>query len=107
MSRSPIRRKSKKQAAKDREFDAVKPVVAERSMGVCEMRGPHCTRWADVYHHKAKRTHPAASLPMFVVHLCDPCHRYVHANPAWSYAEGWLIHYEEATIAADLIGGVS
>lgn len=92
-----------RRAAWEREFDAVKPIVAARSLGVCELRGEGCTRWAEHYHHKALRRHPAANLPEFIAHLCPSCHRRVHDQPAWSYANGWLLHYEEATFAASLV----
>lgn len=36
----------------------------------------------------AERNYGLANL----VSLCRTCHNHVHANPAESYEEGWLVH---------------
>jgi hypothetical protein len=38
--------------------------------------------------HNAERMYSMDSLVL----LCRPCHEHVHAHPAESYEQGWLVH---------------
>ena len=42
-------------------------------------------------HHRSKRD--GARLVDFenMMALCNPCHRHIHANPAWAYEQGFLV----------------
>jgi 5-methylcytosine-specific restriction endonuclease McrA len=42
-------------------------------------------------HHRSKRD--GARLVDFenIMALCNPCHRHIHANPAWAYDRGFLV----------------
>lgn len=65
-----------------------RPVVGERSGGMCERCG--AARASDVHHRKLRRfgDHLAANL----LHLCHACHMWVHANIAASQVAGWILH---------------
>lgn len=64
------------------------PVVEARSKGRCEARTPDCRGAGEVFHHRiGRRTHA----PNMLLHLCDPCHLYVHAHPEESYEAGWMV----------------
>lgn len=66
----------------------VRAEVAERSEGRCE----RClSRRAVHMHHRRTRSHGGSHAAENLAHLCSVCHDYVHANPAESYRDGWLI----------------
>jgi hypothetical protein len=68
------------------------PVVRERSGDLCEVRLPGCFRVAANFHHRLERSQGGKSTPQNLIHVCTGCHGKIHANPACSYAQGWLIH---------------
>lgn len=75
------------------EYAAARVEVMARARGGCEF--PGCDQRATQVHHRVKRSHPSANHPTYLMALCDPHHDRVHANPAESYENGWLLHYEE------------
>lgn len=81
--------KSARKRLFDREYEAVKPVVAERSRGWCEY--PGCTRWASVFHHRKGRVGADVNLPKHVAHLCNDHHVHVHSHVKESYENGMLV----------------
>lgn len=87
--KQPASSKSARKREFDRELEAVKPVVAERSRGWCEF--PDCTRWAVTFHHRKGRVGPDVNLPRHIAHLCDACHRHVHSHVTESYGNGMLV----------------
>lgn len=64
-----------------------RPIVEDRSGGVCERCG--VARATEKHHRKLRRhgDHRAANL----VDLCTPCHAWVHANPAAAYESGFMV----------------
>lgn len=78
----------------------VRAEVEERSGGRCEMPtlAVRCPMRATHMHHRKMRSqggdHSAANL----LHLCGFHHDYIHAHPAESYANGWLVRsWDEAS----------
>lgn len=43
-------------------------------------------------HHRKMRSQGGGHTASNLLHLCFPCHTYVHEHPADSYANGWLLH---------------
>lgn len=84
---------SKRGRARDRArvdlADSV-PIVQARSRGTCEAAGDKCTQRATVIHHKAGRVGPDAHHPDRLMHICEPCHLDIHANPQRSYVLGHM-----------------
>ena len=65
--------------------------VAVRSLGVCERCG---TARGEQMHHRQARGMGGSKIrngPENLLHLCEPCHRWVEANPAESYVNGWKV----------------
>lgn len=50
-----------------------------------------CTGRAECRHHKLRRSQGGSDHQTNTVDICDRCHEHIHANPAWSYAHGWLL----------------
>ena len=69
---------------------AFRAAVRRRSRGRCEVGAPPCTTWAHAAHH-VKRGTPRVHDPAFGLDTCTPCHEYLHAHVAESYARGWLV----------------
>lgn len=84
----------KRRAAWQAEYKEASERVVTRSQGRCEIRTGVCAGRASQVHHKRRRTHPEANALENLAAVCEPCHTYLHAHPAESYENGWLIHYE-------------
>lgn len=66
----------------------VRQAVAERSGFVCEV----CREARAVHiHHRKLRSQGGRHEPANLLHLCNRCHRDVHANPERSYSLGFLV----------------
>lgn len=91
-TRRPMKQKSEKAKAFDKEFEIVKPEVRRRSKGKCEFRTSVCTGRAGVMHHIGRRRGDDANSAANIAHICWECHDYVHANDAEAHEEGWLRH---------------
>ena len=64
------------------------PVVEARSKGWCEAETPDCIGGGEVFHHRmGRRTHR----PELLLHLCNPCHLWIHAHPQESMERGWMV----------------
>ena len=72
------------------ELKAARAVVLARSGGICE-HPDGCGDRATHVHHKAGRVGRGVHEPSMLLHLCDPHHRHVHANPEQSYANGSMV----------------
>jgi hypothetical protein len=58
----------------------------------CEAVTPACTGRPTVRHHRRLRKQGGTDDPANTLDVCSPgCHEYIHANPAESYARGWLL----------------
>jgi hypothetical protein len=67
-------------------------VVKRRSKGRCELRvAADCGRAAEHMHHRLSRRFMNHE-PVNLVHICAPCHQFVHDNPQLSYTSGWMLH---------------
>lgn len=87
-----------RRAAWEAEFRSARKQVIERADGRCERCGWMPVLWSSLHvHHKAGRRLPDANRLDLLAALCPPCHEHVHAHPAESYTDGWLIHWENAS----------
>lgn len=62
-------------------------IVRLRSGGMCELK---CNRLAAEMHHRKLRKYGDHS-PDNCLHVCDPHHDWIHANPMDAYERGWLV----------------
>lgn len=93
MRRTPLRRRSKKAVAAQRQYLAACRLVRQRSAGLCEARGilPHrCQGAAREFHHVKRRSQGGANTPENLRHLCSEAHRVIHAEPALAAEVGLL-----------------
>ncbi len=105
MKRSPMprRRKPMRRTAIRSAFPASNPVLIEgqrqarvRSGGRCEADiVGWCMKWATVFHHVVLRSAGGADTADNLLHICRPCHDYIHANPAAARALGLYGHRTE------------
>lgn len=82
--------KSKRGPRQPHALQKARKVVYERSGGDCEARSQVCVGAASHVHHIAGRKGPDAHAPENLLHVCQPCHTYLHANPEESYTAGWM-----------------
>lgn len=57
----------------------------------CEAGSRVCVGRADHNHHKRMRSQGGGDELSNLLTVCAPCHRYIHAHPAESYKNGWLL----------------
>ena len=95
-----IKRKTKRLAKYDAAFEKMKPLVRERSFGLCESF-PFASRWSeeaiDIYnsspvavtcefrnpvhiHHRKYRSRGGTNALSNLIHLCEPCHTWTHSH---------------------------
>ena len=107
-----MRQRSAKKAAKDRELDAVTPLLVVRSGGRCEFVAEcyddircedstvhyyvdiRCDRPAVHRHHIRMRSQGGDHSLENLLHVCNHHHRFIHLAPKWSYEHGYLAHAE-------------
>lgn len=95
MKRSPIKRKTRLRARVPqgyRMWQNAKAEVRERSKGECEVRSKVCTGRAEHCHHVLPRSAGGFVDTGLLLDACAACHGYLHAHPAESYQNGWLVH---------------
>lgn len=66
-----------------------------RAGGWCEICGTSIWREAYEVHHRRLRSQGGTDGLANLLALCPGpggCHRRVHDNPEWGYANGWLVH---------------
>lgn len=98
MKRAPLTRRTPLRAKRRPGVPvSVRAVVAARSAGRCELpRVTHdCTGVAVHLHHRLMRSQGGPDTAGNLLHVCHAGHHAIHANPARSYAEGWLIRSHE------------
>lgn len=81
---------------------AARPIVRERSRGVCERCGQ--ARATDMHHRKLRRHGDHA--PANLVHLCRACHAAVHAKPEAAAAAGFIVWRHEDPRALPIVHGL-
>jgi 5-methylcytosine-specific restriction endonuclease McrA len=75
-------------------WEKARKAALERDEGACQK----CLRPAEHVHHRVLKGMGGTSDPEInfglsnLVSLCASCHQDVHANPAKSYEEGWIVH---------------
>lgn len=68
-----------------------KAVIRQRSGGICEARlAGVCITQATDAHHVILRSRGGGHEPSNLKHLCRPCHRWAHDNPAAASALGLM-----------------
>lgn len=75
---------------------AVRRAAAKRSGGVCEIDQ---VNEAQHLHHRKLRRHGDHRI-VNALHVCDDCHRKIHAAPSWSYSRGFIVraHLDPADV---------
>lgn len=98
--RTPIRPRSKRKKADDREFQAARIIVLERDEYTCQlprfMDGHHCRGELQV-HHRRRRSQGGSNDSSNLLTLCQAAHQYVHDNPREAALFGLLILKKETT----------
>jgi hypothetical protein len=83
--------RTKKKRPSKAEFPAeVREQVARRSLGLCEAQEVNCWGRATMLHHIKRRKEPDNSATN-ALHVCPPCHTWIHEHVAESEARGWLV----------------
>jgi hypothetical protein len=57
----------------------------------CEARLEDCYGRAAHRHHRKLRKQGGTDDAVNTRDICGSCHKYIHLNPRWSYATGWLV----------------
>lgn len=70
--------------------DHAKQAMRVRSGGRCEARTADCVDAAQVFHHRKSRS-SKDQRPVNGLHVCDPCHKHIHANVTKSRLMGWIV----------------
>lgn len=74
------------------EFERMRPLVRKRSGGLCEGRIKSvCRGKASHVHHRKIRSQQGDNSLENLLHLCMPCHTWVHQFPTVSYKLGMLV----------------
>lgn len=88
MRRTQMKRKPSKSKA---EFPPdVREAVARRSLGHCEAQTEVCWGTATMIHHIRRRSQGGTGTFENALHVCAPCHDWIHLHPATSRERGWL-----------------
>jgi 5-methylcytosine-specific restriction endonuclease McrA len=93
LKRSPLKRVSAKGRAKATEWAK----VCAKRLALCKGYCERCGWLAHLQgHHRLPRSQGGKNTDANCRMLCAECHSYVHANPATSYLDGWLLLRREA-----------
>src|SRR4051812_49238955 len=97
MTRSPLKRISRRKAAQATARRKCMTIVRKRSGGLCEAVTPVCTRYGQDGHEIRKQSQQGDPTdPANVRHVCRACHIYIGNHQAWAYSVGLLIRSWEA-----------
>lgn len=89
LRRSPLAKRSRKQAARERELQKSRRIVLARSSGWCEAIG--CGNIGGHLHHIRLRSQGRDDSPGNLLWLCTDCHDQAHRNPAWAAIAGLIV----------------
>lgn len=88
---APLRKRSKKQARREREWSALKAVAIAERGDVCQVCGVAKAQHA---HHRGGKLSQTLAMLLLV---CGGCHQEIHANPAESRRRGWMVSRNEVS----------
>ena len=88
---APLRRRGLKARAFAKELDRATPALVDRAEGRCELRHLFTCAGQLHRHHRLRRSHGGTNELSNLLLVCDRHHRYIHAEPAIAYAQGWLV----------------
>lgn len=91
MKRKPMRRVAPRSVSYRAELESLRPLIEARSHAMCEAKFDGCRIRPVTLHHRLRRSQGGKNTLTNVVGVCPPCHERIHANPAQSYEDGWLI----------------
>lgn len=94
MKRTPLKRTGFKSKSKPSKTEFTEPAKAEmriRSSGRCEVGSTICRGEAVVFHHIKRRSQGGKGIASNGLHVCVPCHTWIHDHPAESFKNGWLV----------------
>jgi hypothetical protein len=91
--RPMIRTRSPKAARFARELHKVTPALVARAGGRCELAHLEGCEGRLHRHHRLMRSQGGTNDLSNLLLVCDRHHRYLHAEPALSYAQGWLVKW--------------
>lgn len=95
LKRTPLRRVSARARAKSAQWRRVTAAAIAEAHGRCVVQVPGvCTGTATAGHHIQPRAQGGSYDGSNVAAVCAACHAHIHGNPAWSYANGWLVRRE-------------
>jgi len=81
-------KRSRKAQSFARELDLMRPLLMERSDGLCE----YCyDAPVEVIHHRLRRSQGGTNHLKNLLAVCSDCHNDIHGNPKRSYATGALL----------------
>lgn len=87
--KTPRPKKSRKSEA---EFSPeVRAQVERRSLGLCEVQEVGCWGRATMMHHIRRRSQGGGGTIENALHVCPPCHQWVHQHVTESEERGWLV----------------
>ena len=76
-----------------KEFDAMKPLVLDRSKGRCEARlADRCLVSGAHVHHRKYRSRGGSNGLSNLIHVCLACHEWIHTNPELANVTGLSLH---------------
>lgn len=75
----------------ERELDAIRPLLRQRSQGRCEIGLPGCWGVARDPHHRKLRSRGGTNDLDNLLASCRPCHDWAHANGTVATALGLLV----------------
>lgn len=88
MKRTPIKRRSPKKAAADREYSKFRAWFLDGRCDVCNQNPA-----ADIHHRRRRSQGGGLTNPMNCVRICQACHDWVHRNPEKAHDAGWLLRH--------------
>jgi 5-methylcytosine-specific restriction protein A len=89
----------------------VRAALKLRSGGLCEIEAPGCTEIATDFSHRKKVGAGGRKGAAAVAHhvlsnglaACRSCHQFCHANPAASYAAGWMLREDQNPLSEPVV----
>lgn len=74
----------------------IKNAVKARSDSVCEAGSVVCTKRAHHFHHRRLRSQGGLDTVENLLHVCGPCHEFMHRNRSEARERGWILHRGDA-----------